>query len=118
MWFLGSKVNKGLIMKKILLLTPVLLLTGCFRSQIIAPQGKTIILASAADSCQKIGSRKVYSLFGLVNYNNNTTKSLLDNVPSGTKVRVKTKHSFWDILVSGLTEGLLSMHSIIVEGCK
>ena len=105
-------------MKKILLLIPILLLAGCFRSQIIAPQGKNIVLAASTDSCQKIGSRKVYSLFGLVNYNNNTTKSLLDNVPSGTKVSIKTKQSFWDILVSGLTEGLLCMHSITVEGCK
>ena len=91
---------------------------GCFRAQTAAPADKNLIIASKSDICHEMDSRKVFSFFGVANYNDDTSLSLLADVPNGKKVRIKTKLGFWDMVVSNLTFGLLCMHTISAEVCQ
>jgi len=104
--------------KAIFVLLSVTALTGCFRSQAVAPSDKNLVMATKADVCQEVDSRKVFSFLGVANYNDNTSKSLLTDVPNGKKVRVKTKLGFWDMVVSNVTFGLFCMHTISAEVCQ
>ena len=82
------------------------------------------LASSASDPAQgesfKVTSRAVWGLWGLVNLSQpDLQKALAHQVVDATSVadiKIKSKARFSDILITGITLGLLSTRSVTVEG--
>lgn len=103
----------------LLLLTVLLtvLLYGCFSVRVVAPHDQKIELASKADQLGfKEKQRNWYFLWGLVPINENATdKKIKEN--GLTKVRIETKRTFVDMLISFfLSEISIATTTTIIEG--
>lgn len=63
-------------------------------------------LAPSSAPAEKVASKKVWYLFGgLIPLGDNTTDSI---IPQNAKVKVETKFTFMDFIISGLTGGLIA----------
>lgn len=102
-----------------------LLLGGCAQTFDATTLGVPATLASAAGETPagqpfQVTTHTVHALFGLVTVKKaSMKKALAGELVGGTavaQVRIKTKSRFFDLLVTGLTLGLIAPKTVTYEG--
>jgi len=92
-------------------------LSSCYSVNVVAPPGQDVTLASKSDNLTfKESQRQWFVLFGLVPVNKNNTENIIKE-NNLTKVRVETKMTFLDVVISAFTSiASFVTTSTIVEG--
>lgn len=102
-----------------------LLATGCSMTLDATKLGVPATLASAAGTPPEgerfsVTNRALYGLWGVVKLSQPSLQKMLAAQLVGGKevadVRVKVRSKFFDVLVTGLTLGLLAPRAVTVEG--
>jgi len=102
-----------------------LALTGCAQTFDATNLGVPATLASEAGVTPtgqpfKVGAHTVHGLWGLVTMKQaRLDRALAGQLVGGdavAQVRIKTKTSFWDLLVTVLTVGVIAPRSVTYEG--
>jgi hypothetical protein len=95
----------------------MLCLSGCYSVKMVAPPGKNITLAPETEQLPyKTQKRNWYILFGLIPLNDNTTRQVIDQ-NNLYKVRVESKHTFLDYVISAFTGFVtVTTNTTIIEG--
>jgi hypothetical protein len=103
----------------------LLVLTSCSMTLDASHLGVDASLASAAGPAPegtafKVTNRAVYGLWGLVRFSQpNLRKALATQLVGGkevTNVRVRIRSKFSDLLITGLTLGLIVPRAVTIEG--
>lgn len=103
----------------------VLLASGCSMTFDATKLGVPATLASAAGAAPEgerfsVTSRAVYGLWGVVKFSEpSIRKQLAAQLVDGKEiadVRIKVRSKFFDVLVTGLTLGLIVPRAVTVEG--
>jgi hypothetical protein len=103
----------------------VLLLAGCAHTFDASTLGVPVTMASPAGQAAqgdrfRVGSRAVFGLWGLVKLREpSLRKALAAQLGSGGGVadlRIKVRSRFGDLLITGLTLGLIVPRSVTFEG--
>ena len=105
-------------MKKVIpFLALVVFMSSCYSTKIIAPANSNVRLATEFEPLPaKIQTKNWYILFGLVPLNKNKTDKVIAEA-NFKKVRVETKISFVDYLISIVTGFVtITPSTVIVEG--
>jgi hypothetical protein len=114
-----------LLLRRILLSALVLLATGCSLTLDATKLGVPATLASAAGAPAQgerfsVTSRAVYGLWGVVKFSEpKIQKQLAAQLVDGKEiadVRIKVRSKFSDLLITGLTLGLIVPRAVTVEG--
>lgn len=114
-----------LFLRRLVVLSLVLLATGCSLTLDATKLGVPATLASAAGTPAQgekfsVTSRAVYGLWGVVKFSEpKIQKQLAAQLVDGKEiadVRIKVRSKFSDILITGLTLGLIVPRAVTVEG--
>ncbi len=96
------------------------LLTSCFSTKIVAPYNRNVTLATEMEPMEKrIIKKNWYFLCGAIPLSNNKTNYIIEQ-EKFIKVRVETKYSFFDYLLTVLANSIvpttICTNTTIIEG--
>jgi hypothetical protein len=119
-------VNSRLFLPaRVILAAGLILLSGCANTFDATRVGVPVTMASGADAPAqgtsfKVTSHAVYGFWGVVNFSEPSLKKALGSqLVAGSGVadlKIKVRSRFFDVIITGLTLGIIVPRSVTFEG--
>jgi hypothetical protein len=119
-------VNSRLFLPaRVILAAGLILLSGCANTFDATRVGVPVTMASGADAPAqgasfKVTSHAVYGFWGVVNFSEPSLKKALGSqLVAGSGIadlKIKVRSRFFDVIITGLTLGILVPRSVTFEG--
>jgi hypothetical protein len=110
---------------RVILAAGLILQSGCANTFDATRLGVPVTMASGADAPAqgtsfKVTSHAVYGLWGVVNFSEPSLKKALGSQLVGgsgvADLKIKVRSRFFDVIITGLTLGLIVPRSVTFEG--
>ena len=110
---------------RVILAAGLILLSGCANTFDATRVGVPVTMASGADAPAqgasfKVTSHAVYGFWGVVNFSEPSLKKALGSqLVAGSGIadlKIKVRSRFFDVIITGLTLGILVPRSVTFEG--